>query len=178
MSQKISVLFVCLGNICRSPTAHGIFEKLVEQHHLQNRIKIDSAGTGDWHLGKSPDGRAQTYAQKRGYDLSHLRARQISPSDFSDFDYILAMDTQNLADIQLMQPEDYSGHISLFLDFLEGGQGQEVPDPYYGGDQGFELVLDMVEQASSNLLDHIVAKHLKVDRLALKRDPLKYVLPD
>lgn len=167
MSQKVSVLFVCLGNICRSPTAHGIFEKLVEQNDLQDQIEIDSAGTGDWHIGKSPDGRAQSYAQKRGYDLSHLRARQISPSDFADFDYILAMDEQNLADIQQMQPEGYSGHISLFLDFLKGGQegqeGQEVPDPYYGGDQGFELVLDMVEQASSNLLDHIVARHLNAD---------------
>ncbi len=122
MSQKVSVLFVCLGNICRSPTAHGIFEKLVEQNDLQDQIEIDSAGTGDWHIGKSPDGRAQSYAQKRGYDLSHLRARQISPSDFADFDYILAMDEQNLADIQQMQPEGYSGHISLFWIFWKAGK--------------------------------------------------------
>lgn len=159
MTQKISVLFVCLGNICRSPTAHGIFEKLVADHDLTEKIFIDSAGTGDWHLGKSPDSRAQDFAQKRGYDISHLRARQFDVSDFESFDYILAMDQQNLMDIRAMQPVDYPGHLSLFLDFLEEGAGLEVPDPYYGGEQGFERVVDMVERTSENLLKSIQARH-------------------
>lgn len=159
MSHRVSVLFVCLGNICRSPTAHGIFEKRLRDRNLQDQILVDSAGTGDWHLGKAPDPRAQSYAQHRGYDISHLRARQIEPSDFELFDYILAMDNQNLANIRSMQPEGYPGHVSLFLDFLDEGRGQEVPDPYYGGAQGFELVVDMVEQACDNLLQHIRSRH-------------------
>ncbi len=159
MSHKVSVLFVCLGNICRSPTAEGVFTRLLEEQGLQGQIRIDSAGTGDWHLGKSPDPRALAFAQKRGYDISHLRARQIDVSDFEHFDYILAMDYQNLMDIRAMQPEDYRGHLSLFLDFLDEGEGLEVPDPYYGGEQGFELVVDMVERASKNLLKSIQSTH-------------------
>ncbi|MEQ9208983.1 MAG: low molecular weight protein-tyrosine-phosphatase [Pseudomonadales bacterium] len=159
MSHKVSVLFVCLGNICRSPTAHGIFEKRLRDRNLQDQILVDSAGTGDWHLGKAPDPRAQSYAQNRGYDISHLRARQIEPSDFELFDYILAMDNQNLANIRSMQPADYRGHVSLFLDFLDEEEGREVPDPYYGGAQGFELVVDMVERACDNLLENIRSRH-------------------
>ena len=162
MSHQVSVLFVCLGNICRSPTAHGIFEGLVKQQGLEDKIYIDSAGTGDWHIGREPDHRAQSHAAKRGYDLSHLRARQFRSDDFNQYDYILAMDSQNYADMKAQQLSDYQGYFGLFLDFLEedteAGEGQEVPDPYYGGEDGFELVLDMVEQASENLLAQIKSK--------------------
>lgn len=146
------VLFVCLGNICRSPTAHGVFEALVKQRGLENRIDVDSCGTGDWHTGHPPDTRAAAEAAGRGYDLSHLRARQVSAADFDQFDYILAMDRQNLADLESMRPSHFSGHLGLFLPFAGGGRYEEVPDPYYGGDNGFAEVLDMVEAASEGLL--------------------------
>ena len=149
------VLFVCLGNICRSPTAHGVFETLVKQRGLQQQIRIDSCGTGDWHIGHAPDRRATAEAATRGYDLSGLRARQVQVSDFDDFDYILAMDKQNLADLRAMCPTDFSGHLGLFLPFDPDASVDEVPDPYYGGDEGFTRVLDMVEAASEGLLREI-----------------------
>ena len=149
------VLFVCLGNICRSPTAHGVFEALVKQRGLEHAIQIDSCGTGDWHIGHAPDRRATAEAAKRGYDLSHLRARQVQVRDFADFDYILAMDKQNLADLKAMCPADFSGHLGLFLPCDPQAALQEVPDPYYGGDEGFTQVLDMVEAASEGLLREI-----------------------
>ena len=149
------VLFVCLGNICRSPTAHGVFEALVKQRGLEHAIQIDSCGTGDWHIGHAPDRRATAEAAKRGYDLSHLRARQVQVRDFADFDYILAMDNQNLADLKAMCPADFSGHLGLFQPFDPQAALQEVPDPYYGGDEGFTQVLDMVEAASEGLLREI-----------------------
>jgi len=150
----VKVLFVCLGNICRSPTAHGVFRDLAKQAQ-QHHIVIDSAGTGDWHVGHSPDRRASQAAAKRGYDLSDLEARQVRPEDFAEFDFILAMDKQNLRDLQAMAPSDYSGDLSLFLDFAKNYSEREVPDPYYGGDHGFEHVLDLVEDASRGLLEHI-----------------------
>jgi len=149
------VLFVCLGNICRSPTAHGLFQHKVKQAGLTDNIHIESAGTGAWHVGKTPDVRAQAKAAERGYDLSYIRARQVEPSDFERFDYILAMDESNLDELQRMAPSNYSGHLSLFLDFANDADHREVPDPYYGGDQGFELVLDLVEQACEGLLSEI-----------------------
>lgn len=158
--SKVSVLFVCLGNICRSPTAHAVFQKQVDDAGLSEEIQVDSAGTGDWHIGGKPDVRSSATALKRGYDLSALRARQVSTDDFQQFDYILGMDRQNMLDIQTWASPDYSGHLSLFLDFLNGAEAMEVPDPYYGGDQGFEAVLDMVEKASHNLLSHIRQVHL------------------
>ncbi len=155
-SNQVRVLFVCLGNICRSPTAHGIFEDLVRKSDLSTQIAADSAGTGDWHIGRPPDKRAQQAALSRGYDLSRLRARQVSAADFRVFDYVLAMDVQNLLDLEMMKPGDFSGHLGLFLPCAYGERGpREVPDPYYGGEQGFEQVLDLVEQASQALLDHI-----------------------
>ena len=163
-SPKVSVLFVCLGNICRSPTAQGVFQKLVADAGLSDRIDVDSAGTGDWHIGYEPDQRAQQHALKRGYDLSSLRARQVTSGDFEQFDYILGMDAQNVLELQAMSSPGYSGHLALFLDFLdEAGKSQgimEVADPYYGGEAGFELVLDMVERASANLLSHICKNKL------------------
>lgn len=155
MPNRIQVLFVCLGNICRSPTAHGIFQHKVNEASLQGRINIDSAGTGAWHLGKAPDARAHAWALKRGYDLSDLRARQVTREDFNHYDYILAMDEANLEDLQLLAPVNYSGHLGLFLEFAQRAKYREVPDPYYGGDQGFQLVLDLVEEASQGLLDEI-----------------------
>lgn len=151
----INVLFVCLGNICRSPTAHGVFQHVVRNAGLDDKIHIDSAGTGDWHVGRTPDKRALATAKSRGYDISDLLARQVGAVDFDTFDYVLAMDRQNLIDLQRMQPADYSGHLGLFLSFARHHSVEEVPDPYYGGDQGFEEVFDMVEDASQGLLEHI-----------------------
>ena len=149
------VLFVCLGNICRSPTADGIFRNLVAQANLDHKILVDSAGTGDWHIGKAPDARTVAAARNRGYDLSVLRARQVNKNDFAEFDYVLAMDNSNLKDLQRMRPFDYKGHLGLFLEFGSRGDYLEVPDPYYGGKEGFELVLDLVEDAAQGLLNHI-----------------------
>lgn len=151
----INVLFVCLGNICRSPTAHGVFQQVVLDAGMADQIHIDSAGTGDWHVGHGPDKRAVATAKSRGYDMSDLIARQVSAEDFGKFDYVLAMDKQNLADLQAMAPKDYGGHVGLFLAFARHHAMDEVPDPYYGGDQGFEAVFEMVEDASRGLLDHI-----------------------
>ncbi|MBL4827485.1 MAG: low molecular weight phosphotyrosine protein phosphatase [Spongiibacteraceae bacterium] len=156
--SNIRVLFVCLGNICRSPTAHGVFEHLVKQRGLHKSIETDSAGTGDWHIGRSPDVRTAQTAAAHGYDLSALRARQVRVDDFKHFDYVLAMDNSNLNDLQVMCPEDYQGELGLFLpygDILE----TQVPDPYYGGDDGFTQVLSLVENASHGLLDYLIKKH-------------------
>ena len=152
------VLFVCLGNICRSPTAHGVFAALVAQRGLSDQVEVDSCGTGDWHVGEAPDARATAEAAARGYDLAVLRARQVHARDFEHYDYILAMDYQNLADLKRLSPNDYSGHLGLFLSFAEGVDVAEVPDPYYGGPQGFAQVLDLVEAASEGLLQSLKRK--------------------
>jgi protein-tyrosine phosphatase len=165
--MSINVLFVCLGNICRSPTAHGVFQHWVERHHLQHAITVDSAGTGDWHIGRAPDKRSTAAALQRGYDLSVLRARQVSVEDFSSFDYILAMDSQNLRDLQGLRPAHFRGELDLFLRYGQGRCGSlslphaqyEVPDPYYGGSDGFEHVLDLVEEAAQGLLQAIAQQH-------------------
>lgn len=151
----IKVLFVCLGNICRSPTAHSVFRQRVENAGLAEFIAVDSSGTGDWHIGKAPDKRATKTAEEQGYKMSDLRARQVSASDFSQFDYILAMDVQNLKDLEAMRPKDYSGHLGLFLDFSQTNISQDVPDPYYGGDEGFLDVLSMVEECCDRLVESI-----------------------
>ncbi len=143
------VLFVCLGNICRSPTAHGVFEQLATERGVS--VRVDSCGTGGWHAGEPPDARATAAAATRGYDLSPLRARQLASQDFDHFDYILAMDEQNLRDVEALRPADYAGHVGLFLDYT-GQSGAEVPDPYYGGAAGFDRVLDLIEAASEGLL--------------------------
>lgn len=158
--MSIKVLFVCLGNICRSPTAEGVFRHLVEAEGLSDRIHIDSAGTGDWHIGKAPDPRTIEEAAKRNYDLSGLRARQVSAADFAEFDYVIAMDKENLKNLKAMEPEGYKGHLGLFLAFAPAVEAEEVPDPYYGEQEGFTLVLDMVEKASRGLLEHIKENHL------------------
>ena len=156
---KVSVLFVCLGNICRSPTAHGVFQGMVNNSGFGETIKVDSAGTGDWHIGHSPDQRTAQVAATKGYDLSELRARLVTGDDFQQFDYIIAMDRSNLSDLKAMQPANYRGYLGLFLDFSTQEAHSEVPDPYYGGEDGFELVFNLVEEASQGLLQHIQASH-------------------
>jgi protein-tyrosine phosphatase len=153
--MTIKVLFVCLGNICRSPTAHGVFEEKVRQAGLSAQISVDSAGTGDWNLGNAPDKRASATAKSRNYDLSSLRARLVTSEDFNQADSMLAMDNSNLSDLQMMCPDSYSGKLGLFLSYTDSFSETEVPDPYYGEGEGFNLVFDMVEAASAGLLAEI-----------------------
>lgn len=149
-----SVLFVCLGNICRSPTAEAVFRQRAKDFPYLD-LNIDSAGTGDWHVGESPDKRSQAIGKQRGYPMADLRARQVRSEDFDQFDYILAMDNSNLAHLQQMMPADYSGELRLFLDYADTGVS-EVPDPYYTqGDQGFHQVIDLIEAATDGLLQQI-----------------------
>lgn len=157
--KKVSVLFVCMGNICRSPTAEGVFRRLVQKAGLEHTILIDSAGTHDYHIGSVPDRRASAAAGKRGYDLSALRGRQVSRQDFHEFDYILAMDRDNLSNLQRICPPEHASKVSLFLEFSPNFSETEVPDPYYGGAQGFEHVLDLVEDASRGLMQKLELEH-------------------
>lgn len=149
MSSRI--LFVCLGNICRSPTAEGVFRQRALVAGMP-ALQIDSAGTAGWHIGKAPDPRTVRAAAQRGYDLASLRARQVVENDFHQFDFILAMDRNNLADLQAIRPARSTAELGLFLDYAGDFPESEVPDPYYGGDQGFELVLDLIENASDGLI--------------------------
>ncbi len=148
------VLFVCMGNICRSPTAEGVFRHKVQQNNLQDQISIDSAGTHAYHVGNPPDRRAQDAALKRDIDLSQQRARRVSGDDFSEFDYVIAMDESNLDDLLSICPAGYEDRLHLFLAFSDS-ENREVPDPYYGQGRGFEIVLNLVEDASEGLLKHI-----------------------
>ena len=150
----VKVLFVCMGNICRSPTAEGVFRHQVKHANLDSQISIDSAGTHAYHVGNPPDGRAQSAALKRDVDLSDQRARRVSTDDFLTFDYVIAMDESNKDDLLAICPEGYEDRIHLFLDF-SGCDETEVPDPYYGQGRGFEIVLNLVEDASNGLLKHI-----------------------
>ena len=155
--QTVKVLFVCLGNICRSPTAEGVFSSLLHKQGHSHWIKTDSAGTHAYHVGASPDKRAQIAARRRGVDISGLRGRKVSTSDFQSFDYILAMDYENLNNLLAVCPDQYRHKVQLFLSFARNSQGiEEVPDPYYGGDAGFEKVLDLVEDAAAGLLDYLL----------------------
>lgn len=156
--MSVRVLFVCLGNICRSPTAHGVFAHLVQQQKLEHVISVDSAGTGEWHIGRAPDKRSSAAALQRGYDLSVLRARQVSAEDFQRFDYILAMDRQNLRDLQQLRPANFAGELALFLSYGDCGE-HEVPDPYHGDGDDFERVLDLVENASRHFLQMLIERH-------------------
>jgi len=157
----IKVLFVCLGNICRSPTAEGVFRHLVEQAGMDARIEVDSAGTGGYHVGDPPDGRAQAAARHRGIDIARQRARKVRRADFHDFDYILAMDRDNHENLAAICPPDEVHRLRLFLDFAPQAGRRDVPDPYYGGAGGFDKVLDLVEDASRGLLDHIRETHFQ-----------------
>lgn len=149
-----SVLFVCMGNICRSPTAEGVVRWLVEQEAPDLAVSLDSAGTHSYHIGHPPDPRASAAALKRGVDLSRLRARKVVEEDFSRYDLVLAMDRANLSDLQAMADPESHERLRLFMSFAGGpAMADEVPDPYYGGPNGFELVLDMVEAAGRGLIE-------------------------
>ena len=152
------IMFVCLGNICRSPTAEGSFRHLVEQEGLSHLVEIASAGTAAWHVGNPPDGRSTATALQRGIDIGGQRAQKVKMQDFDHYDYLLAMDHENHRNLIYMAPEDHHHKIRLFLEFASDQHELEVPDPYYGGDHGFEHVLDLVQAASRGLLDEIISK--------------------
>jgi len=158
--SKVKVLFVCMGNICRSPTAHGVFRNLVQSEGLSDRIDIESAGTHAYHVGEPPDARAQQTAIGRGVDLSDLRARKAIKADFEHYDYILAMDQDNYHSLSAICPDGMQRKIGLFLDYAPELNTREVPDPYYGGPQGFVNVFDLVESASAGLLNDIMRRYL------------------
>ena len=146
------VLFVCLGNICRSPTAEGVFRQLLEQEAPDMKVEVDSAGTADYHIGEPPDLRSQRAAMRRGIDLGGLRARQVTPADFARFDLILAMDRSNLLELEAMRPKNSRARVQLFLEYAPDLARLEVPDPYYRDAGGFEEVLDFTAAASRGLL--------------------------
>jgi len=147
-----SVLFVCTGNICRSPTAAGVLRRLVREAGIEAQVRIDCAGTHDYHVGHAPDPRAQHHAARRGYDLSELRARQVREADFDEFDLILAMDRGHLKLLRAQCPAAQLGKLRLFMEFAEGTRAKDVPDPYYGGSEAFEQALDLVEAGARGLL--------------------------
>jgi len=156
----VKVLFVCTGNICRSPTAEGVFRAMVRDAGLDGRIATDSAGTHGYHVGEAPDRRSQAAAKRRGVDLSDLRARRVSVEDFRRFDYVLAMDQGHLMELKRMAPPDTAAEVRLFMDYAPDAPKREVPDPYYGEGSHFDEVLDLVEAASRGLLEHIRRERL------------------
>jgi protein-tyrosine phosphatase len=155
VKRNMRILFVCMGNICRSPSAEVVFRTLAEREAPELVLEVDSAGTAGYHVGEPPDPRTQAAAARRGYDLSARRARVVAPSDFERFDLILAMDRDNLAVLQRRKPTRATSQLKLFLEYLPESGTVEVPDPYYGGPNGFEEVLDLVEAASRSLLQHV-----------------------
>lgn len=160
----LGVLFVCTGNICRSPSAHGVFEALLARHGLSACVRVDSAATHDYHIGAPPDPRSVEAALRRGVDLRHQRARLFTPADAETFDYLLAMDGGHYRHMQALTPASMHARIQMFLDYAPSVRHREVPDPYYGGEAGFERVLDMLEAASQGFLEHLLVSH--ADRLA------------
>ncbi len=155
----VRVLFVCMGNICRSPLAQGVFENVLRREGLEDEVFVDSAGTGSWHVGEPPDVRAQRSASLRGVDLSSQRARRVTPEDCQRFDYVLTMDKENYRAVAALCRRG-GAVVRPFLDYAPGHPELEVPDPFYGGPEGFEYVLDLVEEASEGLLEEIKNKHL------------------
>jgi len=151
----VQILFVCLGNICRSPTAEAVVRALAALEAPELGLEVDSAGTAGYHVGDAPDPRMRAAAARRGYDLTALRARIVEPADFERFDLILAMDRENLAVLQRRAPETARERVRLFLEFAPQDEAEEVPDPYYGGPNGFEEVLDLIEGAARGLLSHL-----------------------
>lgn len=156
----VKVLFVCMGNICRSPTAHGVFRKLVTEAALASAVEIDSAGTHGYHIGEPPDARARQTALERGIDIGDLRARRAEPEDFLLYDYVLAMDRENFESLSLICPPGMEQKLMLLMDFAPDLRVRDVPDPYYGGQQGFDQVFDMVEAAARGLLADLTKRFL------------------
>ena len=155
--KKTKVMFVCMGNICRSPTAHAVMQHLLEQRGLSDQFVIESSGTHAYHVGESPDKRSQQTAMARGIDMSNLTAQKIAITDYDEFDWILAMDQENLALIEYYAPENPTAKWCLLMDFAKNFPDQSiVPDPYYGGEQGFEAVFDMVEDACQGFLEEVL----------------------
>jgi protein-tyrosine phosphatase len=154
---QAKILFVCTGNICRSPTAEGVARAIAKRRGLAERFLIASAGTHSYHVGDPPDARSTQFAAKRGYDLSRQRARRLEIADFYEFDYLLAMDQGHLRLMNAQRPADATARVALFTSLSKLYANQSVPDPYYGGDNGFEEVLDMIEEATERLFDEIVA---------------------
>lgn len=148
----MKVLFVCLGNICRSPTAEGVLRAIAARDYPELAIEVDSAGTADYHVGEPPDRRTVAAARRRGYELAGLRARRVQPEDFRRFDYVLAMDRANLSELEVRRVSDATAELGLFMSFAPGSGYEEVPDPYYGGVEDFERVLDLCEAAAHGLL--------------------------
>jgi protein-tyrosine phosphatase len=159
-NKPVRVLFVCLGNICRSPTAEGVFRDLLAQRAPTLRVEIDSAGTADYHIGTAPDPRSQRAALRRGIDISGLRARQVVAADFAHFDLILAMDRDNLNELLALKPKDSRALVKLFLEFAPQPNSLEVPDPYYRDADGFEEVLDLTTAASLGLIGWLQQQQL------------------
>jgi protein-tyrosine phosphatase len=157
--ENISVLFVCLGNICRSPTAHAVFRQRLQASGLEGYVRVDSAATHGFHVGSPPDRRAQQAARERGYTMSDLRARQVAPEDLRVSDYVLAMDEANYVALRAWATPASTARIARLLDYLDDEPMTEVPDPYYGGGNGFERVLDLVEAASEVLLERLRREH-------------------
>ena len=158
--EKVKVLFICLGNICRSPTAHAVFRDMVKYKGLSEEILIDSAGTASWHKGKPADSRSIQVAQNRGIEMMDLRSRPVDMGDLIEFDYILAMDEANYSDLMEMALPEHYDKIKMFLEFAPEYPEKEVPDPYYGGAQGFDHVFNLVTAASNGLLEDIKQRHL------------------
>jgi protein-tyrosine phosphatase len=157
----VRILVVCTGNICRSPTAEGVLRAAVARRGLAARVEVESAGTHDYHIGEAPDSRSIRHAKQRGYDLTALRASQVAHDDFNRFDYMLAMDHGHLAILRSIAPPRSRARLGLFLDESVQWKGRDVPDPYYGGPEGFEQVLDMVEEAAERWADRIAAENPK-----------------
>lgn len=153
--KKKSVLFVCLGNICRSPTAHAVFQHLVNQSGQKANFFIDSAGTSAFHSGSPPDARSAQESRSHGVDMSYVRSRPVVPNDFYEFDWILAMDFTNLTDLKRMKPDDSKAQLAMLLNYSSDFKGQPVSDPYYGGEQGFKDVYDQIFQACEGLLEEL-----------------------
>lgn len=158
LQKPVKVLFVCMGNICRSPTAHGVFQSRVDAEGLGELILVDSAGTHSYHIGSPPDLRSQAVAKARGIDLGGLSARRFIAEDFFEFDYLLGMDRSNLADMLAIKPENASAQVDLMLAYSDRFGQQEIPDPYFGND-GFDLVFDMIDDAAHGLLRKIRAQY-------------------
>ena len=156
--EPVKVLFVCMGNICRSPTAQGVFQSLVDEQGLGESIQVDSAGTHSYHIGSPPDLRSQAMAQSRGVDLTNLRARRFVSGDFTDFDYLLGMDHSNLANMLALKPDETRATVKLMLDYSDRFEQRDIPDPYFGED-GFDLVFDMIDDAARGLLRNLRSQH-------------------